>query len=350
MKRLFAAISLVAGLLLGGRADACTSVIVSGKARPDGRAIMFKHRDSKAVDNAVARFQGERYAFTGVVNAKWREKAEGRGTWPEVWGGINETGFCIMNTATYDLKDDNVPDKMMDREGLLMYRALEICSSVAEFEHFLDTLSRPRGVQTNFGVIDAYGGAAYFEVCNDFCFKYDVNDEPLGYRVVTNFTQHGDPQKRKGEDRYELARSLMPAGSSCGWNHSWLINTISRPESPILRHVRTVSVMIMEGVAPGEDPSNAVMWACVGYPTAAPLIPLKVWDRDLTPEWLQAVPSSEICDKALSIKPGRAISQCLEIEAMLDRRFRPGMSQGSYRRLMRRCYRLWKKSMLNLPE
>lgn len=343
MKKFFSILLLLSAFMLPYNSEACTSVIVSGKARPDGRPVMFKHRDTKKLDNAIARFQGERYAFLGLVNADWREKVGKKGQWPEVWAGMNEAGFCIMNTATYDFNDDNVPSKKMDREGLLMYRALEICATVADFEYFLDTLSQPRCVEANFGVIDAQGGAAYFETGNYKTFKYDVNEEAEHYRVVTNFTRHGRKEDRKGEDRYEVTLSKMPEGAASLWGHDWLINSISRQGKPVLRDISS-SVVVFEGVASGENPSNCVMWACVGFPTAAPIIPLKVWDEDLTPQWLQALPTSVICDKALEIKWEGAVPQCLEVEQFLDRRFRSDMSQCGYKRLMRRTFRLWQKA------
>jgi hypothetical protein len=85
---------------------ACTSIIVSGKATADGRPVMFKNRDTDCLDNRVERYQGKNYAFIGLVNAPRKTG--------EVWAGINEAGFCIMNTASYNIKDDNVPDKQMD--------------------------------------------------------------------------------------------------------------------------------------------------------------------------------------------------------------------------------------------
>ena len=130
---------------------ACTSVIISGKVRADGKPVMFKHRDTS--------FQGEKYAFIGLVNTDVPLEKE-------VWAGTNSAGFSIMNTATYDLKEDDVPADQMDKEGYLMYRALEICVTVEDFEHFIDTLSKPMGVEANFGVIDAKGGAVYYEMDN----------------------------------------------------------------------------------------------------------------------------------------------------------------------------------------
>ena len=137
----------------------CTSVIISGKVRTDGKPVMMKHRDTSHETNDIQWFQGEKYAFIALVNTD--EPFD-----KEVWAGTNSAGFSIMNTATYDLKEDDVPAELMDREGYLMYRALEICATVADFEHFIDTLSKPMGVEANFGVIDAQGGAVYYEMDN----------------------------------------------------------------------------------------------------------------------------------------------------------------------------------------
>ena len=55
----------------------------------------------------------------------------------------------------------------------------KICKNQQDFEHFLDTLSRPMRVEANFGIIDAYGGAAYYETNNTRYYKKDVNDPNL---------------------------------------------------------------------------------------------------------------------------------------------------------------------------
>ena len=57
--------------------QACTSVIVSGKATADGRPLMLKHRDTDDQQNSVRLFHGERYDFLG------REKLE-------LYGGSND--------------------------------------------------------------------------------------------------------------------------------------------------------------------------------------------------------------------------------------------------------------------
>lgn len=263
--RILRSFSLLLFLLLPLASEACTAVIISGKVRPDGKPLMFKHRDTGNLDNTIEYFRGEKYSFLGLVNRDWRTNpvAKNTGGVPEVWSGRNETGFCIINTATYDLKDDDVPASQMDREGLVMYRALEICRTTADFERLLDTLSRPMGVEANFGVIDAEGGAAWYEVNNHSWVKFDVNEEPSGYRVVTNFTCSGRVKDRKGVDRYEkaseiLAKTEVPIAQ---WDHSFLINNISLSGKPILRDI-TASAIIFEGDR---------TFACLGRPDRVPL-------------------------------------------------------------------------------
>jgi len=237
-------------LFLEVQALACTSVIVSGRMRPDGKAVMYKHRDSSCIGCSVEWFQGEKYRYIGLVNIDWKEhpSADVAPGTPEVWAGTNEKGFSIMNTATYDLKNDAVPQEMMDREGVVMARALAVCVTVEDFEHFLDTLSRPYGVEANFGVIDDQGGAAYYEVNNWRWTKFDVNEEPLGYRVVTNFTQTGREEDRRGVDRYEKARDILASTEVpiARWDHTFFVDRISLSGPPILRDI-TVAVTVFEG-------------------------------------------------------------------------------------------------------
>ena len=87
---------------------ACTSFIISGSATPTGRPMMFKHRDTGELNNRIAHFKGPKYRFIGLVNSP---KLDG-----EVWAGMNEAGLCIMNTASYNLREDSL-DCPMDREG-----------------------------------------------------------------------------------------------------------------------------------------------------------------------------------------------------------------------------------------
>ena len=302
---------------------ACTSVIVSGKKSASGRPVMYKHRDTGTLDNFIGWYKGEKYTFIGLVNTK-----SGGG---EVWTGTNSAGFSIMNTATYDLKDDDIPEDQMDREGIVMYKALSVCQTIVDFENLLNTLPRPMGVEANFGVIDAFGGAAYYEVNNHSWVKFDVNDPkvaPLGYLVVTNFTQTGRPEDRKGVDRYEKGYEIMATledkdeGLFC--DHTFLLNKFSRNGSPILRKITSATIAI-EGVRPGDDPMKTVMWTTCGYPTAAICVPLMVLDENTVPSYLLPDENEHcvICDNAMKIKEAKkkALKACRKTERYINSKF-----------------------------
>ena len=182
----------MAGILLAGlmapRAVACTSAIISASANPSGRPILWKHRDTSNVDNKVEYVapNGSDFGYTALFNAQDRGLKE-------AWMGMNDAGFAVMNTASYNIKDDKVPARKMDKEGILMTNALRTCRTVDDFARLLDTYKRPMGVEANFGVIDASGNGAYFETNNHSYVRYDLKDAPQGVLVRTNYSHSGRP-------------------------------------------------------------------------------------------------------------------------------------------------------------
>ena len=131
---------------------ACTSAIITGKATADGRPLIWKHRDTGTEQNRMVFSDAGRFSYIGLVNS---HDAEGK----EVWAGTNNQGFSILNTASYNIQDKDDTTRVMDYEGIVMRMALERCATLTDFEHFLDTLSRPLRVEANFAAIDALGGA-----------------------------------------------------------------------------------------------------------------------------------------------------------------------------------------------
>lgn len=248
-------------LCMSPAAWACTSVIVSGKATTSGRPLMLKHRDTDDQQNSVQLFSGERYSFIGLVNS-----CSPPG---EVWTGTNDAGFSIMNTASYNFREDSL-DITMDREGELMYKALSLCATVEDFEVLLDSCLKPLGVEANFGVIDAHGGAAYYEVNNFRWVKYDVNAIDCGYRVVTNFCEAGRREDYQGWDRYLIASDVMAEEFAPDVDHRFFFerlsrNTTERNGHRIPRNITSASIVI-EGVQPDSDPLATVMWTILGDP------------------------------------------------------------------------------------
>jgi hypothetical protein len=320
MKKIFLLTTLLFSCTI---AWACTSFIISGNATPSGKPMMFKHRDTGELNNRIAHFKGPKYSFIGLVNSPMLDG--------EVWAGMNEAGFCIMNTASYNLREDQL-DCQMDREGELMYYALGACATLEDFEAWLTTYPQPWGVEANFGVIDAQGGAAYYEMNNHRYIKYDVNQEANGYRVVTNFSFAGRYEDYEGWERYQTASAIMQEAFSREREMTPIdaINLFSRKyrhevlgvnyfqenapqyivdQDYIPRRI-TSAVICFQGVNAGSDPKYSVMWSALGYPACAVAIPLLVNSSSLPAYMTARNPKakkgeslhSEMCDASLQIK------------------------------------------------
>lgn len=310
---------------------ACTSVIVSSKATASGKPLMLKHRDTGELNNRIEYFDGSIYSFIGLVNSP----SEGG----EVWTGTNSVGFSIMNTASYNIKDDDVPDSEMDREGELMFRALGVCSNLSDFENMLDKMSKPYGVEANFGVIDAEGGAAYYEINNHSWIKYDVNESERGYRVVTNFSESGRREDYRGYERYLTASSIMddfyseaengvmnisPFDLFYGISRSYKHNLIGIDylndfqslkdnygfsgivaDQDFIPRRSTAASIVIEGVKKGENPLHTVMWTILGHPVCSVAVPLLVCDQDILPYYVKSFEKSKnssLCNYALKVR------------------------------------------------
>lgn len=293
MKKLF--LIFVCLCIILQYSEACTSIIISGKATPDGRPLMWKHRDTDEPYNHIVYVDEGGYRFLGLANSSNKQD-------DAIWTGSNETGFSIMNTASFNLKDDDIEE--MDQEGALMRKALKTCKTISDFEHLLDTLPRPLRVEANFGVIDAFGGAAYYETNNERYYKKDVNDPvlaPDGYIIYTNFSFEGRKDEGLGYIRYESARKIFKEmekegftpwnifrEASCSFYNSLLdIDLKNENESPnrhsgwfieqdfIPRSESTASIVI-QGVKPGMNAELTTIWTALGYPPTSAVLPLWV--------------------------------------------------------------------------
>jgi len=175
--------SLLMILVAFTAARCCTTAVISGRGTPDGRPLLYKHRDTGTLENVMVYDESGRYSFIGLANAGDRS---------QIWAGSNSSGFAIMNSASYNLNADT--SSFRDQEGEVMKLALQSCASLEDFETLLTSMTRPLPVEANFGVIDARGGAAYYETGNDGYTKIDANDPvtaPHGYIIRTNYSVTG---------------------------------------------------------------------------------------------------------------------------------------------------------------
>lgn len=274
---------------------ACTTYIISGKFTPDGKPILFKNRDTDLEKNSLVLFNDGKYRYMGIVNGT--EKG-----WDKsVWGGYNETGFAIINSAAYNNNIDDTTS-LRGRDGVLMKRALMVCSSLEDFEKFLDTLKKPYGVNSNYGVIDASGGAAYYETGNYKYVKVDANDPeaaPDGIIIRTNHSMSSDLTKGFGFNRYETARALLSeAAKSKNLTPQYLMKSIPRSlyharigrdlshNMPTKRDVpqyeffvdyiprlSTTSSFMIVGVNDKDHVDETMMWTILGFPLTSLALP-----------------------------------------------------------------------------
>ena len=310
------AVAFVAALAVVSPSYACTSMVVGAKASATGRPMLWKHRDTGTQHNFVQRTPATdgHHAFVGLYNG-------GDSLLTEAWMGFNDAGFAIMNTASYNLAPDTA--KYKDREGAVMRRALQICSSVGDFQALLDTLARPMGIQANFGVLDNMGNGGYFEA-NDSCYVfYDVNDSDNGYIVRTNFSVSGNDTDGMGYIRYDNARHLLcgkadagkltpedfTEGASRSFYHSLLDRDFLADTSfhyavdqDFIPRRSAAASVVVELPLPGDAPELTVMWTALGYPAVSHVLPAFIDDVPEALQPLQAGFRAEACNEAIELK------------------------------------------------
>ncbi|MCX6163089.1 MAG: carcinine hydrolase/isopenicillin-N N-acyltransferase family protein [Ignavibacteriae bacterium] len=303
----------------------CTTAIISGKITPDGRPLLWKNRDTDDLYNNLIYINGSKYSYIAIVNSN--DKNPG-----QVWIGMNNAGFSIMNSVSYNLEPGDTT-KLKDREGVIMRLALETCENVDDFEKLLKTYKKPLGVQTNFGVIDAFGNGAYFETSNYFYKKYDLNDgtvAPDGYLLRTNFSVCGIPDEGSGYERFDIESELFKSAyKNKNLTPKFIVQDAARclkhsitkvdlkneySDNPsekkyvdfndfIPRYSTSASVVI-QGVKKGESPELSTMWNVLGFPLCSVVYPVWFNSENNLPDILKAGTdgNSELCKLSLKLK------------------------------------------------
>ncbi len=320
-------LTIIAAISING-VYACTSAIVAAKNTKNGRALLWKHRDTGEENNKVERIPAKdgNMEYVALYNASDKDCKE-------AWMGYNSAGFAIMNTASYNLKDDSISYDDMDKEGVLMTKALQVCKSMQDFKVFLDTVSRPMLVEANFGVIDAQGNGGYFET-NNYTYKmYDLADSPDGILTRTNYSYSGRENEGYGFIReqneieqlapYLKDKNFTPAVFtevvSRQFYHSLLNKDYTNSgdewiiDQDFIPRRSSTATTVIEGVKPGENPLLTTMWIGIGYPPCSEI--RYVWlGEGGVPEDLRGLGKnghSALCDtvvarkhKVFSIKRG----------------------------------------------
>jgi len=283
---------------------ACTTAIVSGKYTKDGRPILWKLRDTESFNNKLRHFTDGKYPYIGLINS---EDVKGK----MVWGGHNSSGFAIMNSASFNTNlDDTCTFK--DQEGIVMKLALQKCATLEDFEKLLSNLPKPMGLNANFGVIDANGGAAFYETDNYHFVKYDANDPqvaPNGYIIRSNFSNIGKKDIGYGFIRYQNAVEMFDCADAMGClNVNMFIKSFSRSlkhsllnkdysevipqqkkghfinSGDFICRYGSASSIIIEGVKNGEDPHLTTFWSMISFPLTTVAVPVWITKDGLLPK------------------------------------------------------------------
>lgn len=300
-------------------AQACTSAIVSARLTADGRPLLWKNRDTGEENNKVERINAQQpgqYDYIALYNASDT-------LCREAWMGMNTAGFAVMNTASYNLNRDTITD--MDKEGVLMTKALLTCRTVADFEQLLRSHPKPLRVEANFGVIDAEGGAAYFETGNFTYVRYDVDDTAEGYIVRTNYSHSGDNTRGSGFTRENNALALMkPHAEARDFTPATFTEELSRTffnsllatdytqsgkqwivDQDFIPRRITSATCVIEGVISDEATTpDIVMWVGLGYGPCS-TIRVATFDEGGVPVEIRgSLPSGHapLCDEAVAMK------------------------------------------------
>jgi hypothetical protein len=307
-------------LVLSGapQAEECTTAVISGSATTDGRPLLWKNRDTEDAQNKLVFLNEGPLAAAAMVTP---------GDSSKVWMGVNEAGLAIENSASDDLEGSSSGEN-----GTFMKYALLHCATVAEFETLLSqTNASGRKTKANYGVIDANGTAAMFEVGNRTFRKYDTAnpvDAPLGIIVRTNFAFTGDGSGA-GHIRYNRAVELLSGAMLAGrLSHRFLLQVAARdlkndvidpyplpyegsqdglPPGYIrtansINRSTTRSSAVFHGVRAGEDPRLTTMWTILGEPVCSVALP--VWPlAGSVPAELGGPSTAPLCDAAI-VKKG----------------------------------------------
>ncbi len=330
---------------------ACSSAVISGKVTPDGRPLLWKNRETGHLLNHMAYVKGEKYDFVANVNSDNFPAKK------EAWIGSNTAGFALMNTQSYNLEKGDIADNDRGpKNGEVIYRALEVCATVADFCHFLDTITKPSGIEANFGVIDAQGGAAMFEVDGQSYQMFDANDPnvaPHGYVARTNFSNGGELNIGYGYVRFlEVDRVLSKACAMGGITPQLIFTDIARSfrnnildidlrsgdfnypktsgwftDQDFIPRNNTTCSIVVQGVKKGENPELSVLWTVLGYTPTSLAVPLWVknnlpamvsYDAELKASPLSAASMKMADEKVFHYKQGGGTSHYLHWENLYN--------------------------------
>ncbi len=290
----FLAIALVLSFFRPGPGHACTTAVISPGASALNRPMLWKNRDTDFMNNKVIFVSESPLSYLALVNADDRS-----GRW--AYAGLNSAGFAIFNSMAYNLPEKS--GEMKDLEGTIMADGLRKCSTVADFENYIrENLGPSLGSKANFGVLDAAGETALFEVSNHAYEKHLAHDFPEKYIINTNFARSGEAKTGAGYLRFARASYLFSQILPGRISHRQILSQFSRdtghalvqqPAFPQFKDISgkkpfwidthdtidresTSAAVVVCGRLPGRENSLATLWVMLGEPLFTIAVPMWV--------------------------------------------------------------------------
>jgi hypothetical protein len=270
--------------------EECTVGVFHGSVTMDGRPLLVKVRDI-ASDEPQQLVYRQEYAhpYIGV-----------RSQGGSILMGLSTSGVASGNAVV------NPQDLSHTNSGTQRY-ILGNFSSMDEIETYFQQQVEPTstGGRGNFPFLDAAGNAAMFELNGpDWSIMYDALDAnratqgTLGYVVRANEFH----ERLDGTDNVTIAGRYASASHNVTGlvgmdmlSHRTLLQGNSgadgfefvrygpgRAKSMIARSTSR-SAIVVQGVAPGEDPSLATMWTVMGQPNYGIAVPAWASVSDIPP-------------------------------------------------------------------
>lgn len=175
--------------------DECSSVIVTGSAAKDGRAILMKKRDylldpwNRPIYTPATL---SHFAYVGVnTNAM----------------GINEKGLAVMNTAMPELETEpGLGNLNLNQKILEEYESVvAVATALNDSRSFIGPTYRYSlgTIATCIGIVDRFGDGAFFEISNTEAYVQYIVD---GYDTRANHPRifSGHASGPSGRDKYLL--------------------------------------------------------------------------------------------------------------------------------------------------
>lgn len=333
-------------LALNQSTCSCTIAVVSAHANADGRPILWKNSDiSNYWHQQVKYFAGNNSNVGGyyiLYNDSNSLLAQKPSINPQA--GANQAGFAL---AVAPVTDSNLLNESVNYNTRLLHEAIANCTSIIDFEQFLETWSEQHyqyAISANYAAIDAQGGAALLEVHKSSKYssgsvlqykKFDANTGQVtdhrgqeisppqevfrGFHVRSNANSFfpNNPEDERNLRAQELLASLAcPAGGTNKLTSRKVMHLISKDvngKQPAngsdfnynttycISRSQTRSGIVVEGVPAGGDQRLTVFWAALGEPSISVYVPTIVGAEDVSLYLYQDSLDSESDKSDLSI-------------------------------------------------